>query len=134
MLALILVMTCFLVPGAHAQADATGQDQTQHFEDAQDQTMHFEDANGVDAYGGINRNGHTGDDGPHGKLENYTPTEIVTGALPPVADTKQSGSATPAPMADQAVDKTGAFMEPAADKSQAATETKTLGGFKSLFR
>jgi hypothetical protein len=86
------------------------QDQSQNQQ--QDQDMNYEDANGVDGNGGINRNGHTGEDGPHGNLDGETSGQKTLGGE---------------------VVKDGDPVE-VVQKTQAATEPRTLGGLKSLFR
>ena len=116
LLILAIMAICLLAVSASAQTDGDcegpvqQQDQTQNQQ--QDQDMNYEDANGVDGNGGIHRNGHTGEDGPHGYLDGETSGQKSLGGE---------------------VVKEGDPVE-VVIKSQAATEPRTLGGLKSLFR
>lgn len=116
LLILATIALSLLAVSASAQTDGEcdgpvqQQDQTQNQQ--QDQDMNYEDANGVDGNGGIHRNGHTGEEGPHGNLDGDTSGQKSLGG--------------------EVVKEDDPI--PAEPKSQAATELRTLGGLKSLFR
>lgn len=116
LLTLALSLTFLLATTASAQQNTTQAEDGSLGETQQD--MNYSDAYGDLAFGGIERNGHTSDDGPHGKLEEYTPSETKS-----LTTLTGVGGAPAAPL-------TVALPE----KSLEATEARSLDNLKALYR
>lgn len=116
LLAFALALTFLLTPSAFAQQNAAQAADGSLGETQQD--MNYSDANGTDAFGGVERNGHTSDDGPHGKPGEEVPTVTMSQAV--VLDTKV-----------EAVLPLAAILP---EKALAATEIRSLDNLKALYR